>query len=115
MSLIINLIQAEFEHILNQAEQRRLEVDDVAFPVSVELFDALDSLPMLALRDAVAIYLYGSDVTLSDFEVARCWADAIGWDGVSLLHQDDSLHPILGTGLDRLKSAGSIAWVAEHG
>ncbi len=110
MSLIINLIQAEFEHILNQAEQRRLEVDDVAFPVSVELFDALDSLPMLALRDVVAIYLYGSDVTLSDFEVARCWADAIGWDGVELLHQDEDLHQVLRAGFSRLRAEAYVTW-----
>lgn len=108
--VFLNIREAEFAHILDQSQKRNLKPTD-GFPTpAVELFDTLDSMPALELRDIVALFLYGQDETLPTFKAAQCKAQETGYAGVELLHKAHGLHLILQSGLDRLRKESPISW-----
>ena len=106
---------AEWEHVLEQSLQRELNIFDPYSPASIELFDTLDSMPLMELCEIVAIFYYGSDKKISDFQTARFQAAQIGFSGVQLLHDREDLYTFLNHGMERLKQVGPVRWCVEGG
>ncbi|WDI43203.1 hypothetical protein [Bremerella sp. P1] len=107
--MILNFRRAEFDHIVEQSFQRSADTSN--FSVTVELFDAMDSLPLDQLNELVAIFFFGQrQFQLQTFELARSEAARVGFAGVDLLHKSEDLHGSLTAGVARLERGQSVTW-----